>query len=139
MLNTTEDAEAADSKEDAELLKEVGADELGDAAQPYAWPLGHNVRPARQALGATGCYECHGENSLFFNAKLEPVGALPGQQTVAVATSSMQGVDMIRMSTWSQLFAGRESFKMAGIAALGLTILVTLCAIAINIGALWRR
>lgn len=137
-VRATASAEAKEG-ESTSLLNEIGSDALGEVAEPYAWPLGHNVRPARQSLGASGCYECHSDTSLFFNAKLEPVGALPGQQVAAVTSSSLQGVDMVRLSTWSQLFAGRESFKIAGIAALGLTILVTLCALAINIGASWRR
>lgn len=138
-VRATSAAENASEGASESLLQEVGANVLGDVAEPYAWPLGHNVRPARQSLGATGCYECHADSSLFFNAQLEPVGALPGQSTTAIATSELQGVDMVRLSTWSQLFAGRESFKIAGIAALGLTILVTLCALAINVGAIWRR
>jgi hypothetical protein len=37
------------------------------AAAPYAWALAHDVRPARQALGAKGCADCHaGDSTAFF-------------------------------------------------------------------------
>ena len=36
------------------------------AAQPYAWPIGHDVRPASQALGAGGCTDCHSPAAPFF-------------------------------------------------------------------------
>ena len=37
------------------------------AAQPYLWPLAHNVRPAAQALGVRYCTDCHAVDSpLFF-------------------------------------------------------------------------
>lgn len=36
------------------------------AAQPYSWPLGHDVRPAAQSLGANGCEDCHSTNSPFY-------------------------------------------------------------------------
>jgi hypothetical protein len=35
-------------------------------AQPYLWPLAHDVRPASQALGAKGCQECHDTSSALF-------------------------------------------------------------------------
>jgi len=37
-----------------------------EAAQPYSWPLGHNVRPAQQSLGVNGCGDCHTTDSNFF-------------------------------------------------------------------------
>jgi hypothetical protein len=35
-------------------------------AQPYLWPIGHDVRPASQALGANGCQDCHSKASPVF-------------------------------------------------------------------------
>jgi len=32
-------------------------------AQPYLWPIGHDVRPASEALGANGCQDCHSASS----------------------------------------------------------------------------
>jgi hypothetical protein len=36
------------------------------AAQPYLWPIAHNVRPAAQALGVRYCTDCHELRSPVF-------------------------------------------------------------------------
>jgi len=41
-----------------------------ESAKPYAWPFAHDVRSARQSLGAGGCTDCHSEKSGFFNARV---------------------------------------------------------------------
>jgi hypothetical protein len=120
-------------------IKMLEDEQLGEFAKPYAWPLAHNVRPARQALGATGCLECHSDGSTFFGATIQPVGLLPGQKTVAVKAHEMQGADMERLRTWNQLFAGRSVFKILGLIALGLTCVLTLSAVAWNLGSFVRR
>jgi len=35
-------------------------------ADPYAWPIAHNVRPATMALGSGGCTDCHSVDSPFY-------------------------------------------------------------------------
>ena len=36
------------------------------AAEPYLWPIGHNVRPAAQSLGIRYCTDCHAKDAPFF-------------------------------------------------------------------------
>jgi len=36
------------------------------AAKPYLWAIGHEVRPAAQALGVRYCTDCHGTSAPFF-------------------------------------------------------------------------
>ena len=36
------------------------------SAEPYAWPLAHNVRGAGQSLGVRDCTDCHADDSSFF-------------------------------------------------------------------------
>ena len=36
------------------------------AAEPYLWPVAHNVRPAAQALGVRYCTDCHATDSPVF-------------------------------------------------------------------------
>jgi len=36
------------------------------AAQPYLWPIAHNVRPAAQSLGIRYCTDCHATDGPFF-------------------------------------------------------------------------
>lgn len=118
-----------DGEEDITTLAE---EELGDAAEPYAWPLAHKVRPARQSLGASGCAECHSEDSLYFNAIVRPVGLLPGREVETVRTATLQGIDTNRLSRWNQLFAGRPIFKVLGLIAMALTALVAFAAFLNN-------
>ena len=37
-----------------------------EAAEPYLWPIGHNVRPAAQSLGVRYCTDCHATDAPFF-------------------------------------------------------------------------
>ncbi|MEZ6134384.1 MAG: hypothetical protein R3C53_05680 [Pirellulaceae bacterium] len=114
-------------------IKSVDAVVLGQHAAPYAWPLAHNVRPARQALGASGCVECHSDTSLFFQAEVQAVGLLPDQETLSSKVFQLQNADLVRLSRWNQLFGGRSLFKILGLIALGLTCLITLSAAAWNV------
>jgi hypothetical protein len=41
------------------------------AAEPYLWPLAHEVRPATRALGRRGCSDCHALNSPVTFGKVE--------------------------------------------------------------------
>ncbi|MBA7645291.1 hypothetical protein ES703_53046 [subsurface metagenome] len=36
------------------------------AAQPYLWPIAHDVRPAAQSLGVRYCTDCHATDAPFF-------------------------------------------------------------------------
>jgi len=49
-----------------ELIEEENA-----IAEPYLWPIAHNVRPAAQALGVRYCTDCHEEKSGFFFGKVK--------------------------------------------------------------------
>jgi len=120
-------------------LSQLNSSQLGDAAQPYAWPAAHAVRPARMALGATGCQECHGKESPFFFATVQPVGIVPGQNVEPIPIHQLQQADVERLTAWSQLFDGRSWFKLLGLTALGLTGFVVLSAFAVNLSDLWRN
>lgn len=127
------------ARKDDVSIEQVDTEALANAAAPYQWPIAHNVRPARQALGAESCLECHHDESLFFQTEIQPVGVLPDQQTVAIKAFDLQQPDMVRLSTWNQLFAGRASFKIAGLVVLLLTCLVVVSAMAWNLGSWFRR
>ncbi|MBN2320659.1 MAG: hypothetical protein JXR49_16385 [Acidobacteria bacterium] len=49
--------------ENSNIIMEEGH----QSAQPYLWPLAHDVRPASLSLGAAGCEDCHdSEAPIFF-------------------------------------------------------------------------
>lgn len=119
-------------------LKELSLAELGEAAQPYGWPTAHTVRPAQQSLGVNGCTECHGENANFFYAALTPISVLPGQEIQPVPVHQLQHVDIVRLSQWSKMFAGRSIFKVVSLALFGLTATILVAAVAVNLSSTWR-
>lgn len=43
------------------------------AAEPYSWPLAHDVRPAAQSLGLGGCGDCHAPDAPFLYGQVEGV------------------------------------------------------------------
>lgn len=47
-------------------------------AKPYRWALAHPVRPAREALGAGGCTDCHSSQSPFYFARIKADGSVEG-------------------------------------------------------------
>lgn len=113
-------------------LTQLEPSELGTAADPYVWPTAHAVRPARQALGATGCQECHSQQSDFFFAQVQPVGVVPSQETRSFPIHELQQPDLRRLASWNQLFVGRPQFKVFGWLALVITGFVALVTWSIN-------
>lgn len=58
------------------------------AAEPYYWPIAHDVRPAAQSLGSGGCDDCHSVNSAFNFGK---IGIRSPLTTVSQTEKSMSG------------------------------------------------
>jgi len=52
-------------------------------AQPYLWPIAHDVRPATQALGAKGCQDCHSTGAAVFFGKVAVDSPLPSERNAA--------------------------------------------------------
>ena len=68
---------------DSDLVAEKT--ELG---KPYAWPLAHDVRPAQQSLGISGCGDCHALEAAFEFASVQansPVRSAPQHDISMVA------------------------------------------------------
>jgi hypothetical protein len=85
-----------------------------DAARPYAWALAHNVRGAGQALGATGCTDCHSASAPVFDGKVRSETLLTG----ADATTTMN--DLRHESGTAALSAFAWTYPMR-------PVLVTIC------------
>ena len=115
-------------------VKVLTTQESGGAIEPYAWPMSHNVRPARQSLGVGGCTDCHSDESKFFFSDVQPVSLIPEQEVAITKVHQLQEVDVQKLQVWNQMFAGRSSFKIASLIALSLTCLITLSVLAWNIG-----
>jgi len=77
------------------------------AAAPYSWALAHDVRPARQALGARGCADCHGSDSPEFFGKVLARGPVDPANGTSSEMWALRGED----KTWIQAFALAFSFR----------------------------
>ncbi len=115
-------------------IEPIPTDELGEAAKPYAWPMAHDVRPARLSLGVQGCWECHSHDSAFFSSQITAAGTLPGFKTVSTPVHELQNLDMNRMKQWDTLFEGRTPFKLFAFLCLGLLSAIVLGSLAWGIG-----
>ncbi|MFV2068422.1 MAG: hypothetical protein ACC645_15740 [Pirellulales bacterium] len=114
-------------------LNEIGTDvELFDHAvtRPYAWPLAHDVRPARQALGVQGCTECHQKDAGLFTSRVTAVGPAPDDAPVERSMHEFAAYDTELLSAWENAFRWRALFKWFGFGALGVVALILLRGLA---------
>ncbi len=82
-----------------------------EAAKPYSWPIAHDVRPARLALGARGCADCHHENSGLFYTNLTALGPAPDPDPRSVKLTELNGLDDELMAAWDMAFETHNLFK----------------------------
>ena len=65
-----------------------------DAAEPYKWPIAHDVRPAAQSLGSNGrCADCHDKNSPFIFGRIEVDTPIKSAENQTVAMTEFGGLD----------------------------------------------
>jgi len=96
-------------------------------AQPYLWPLAHDVRPASQALGAKGCQDCHSEDAAIFFGNVAVDSPLAADRAARWKMirfeKDVQADDQLRLArTWRY----RPWLKGMGLVAAGLLLLFLL-------------
>jgi len=89
-------------------------------AAPYAWPIGHNVRPKTQSLGSVGCTDCHASDSAIFFGQVQPDSMIESEAPAAVAMYEFLGKDPTELRAWGTSYQFRPYFKIAAFAAAGL-------------------
>ncbi len=94
------------------------------AADPVSWPIAHDVRPARDALGARGCTECHAGDAPFVHGLLTAHTIVPDTQPPAQTMADAMGLDPVLVQTWETSFRGRDAFKWTSLAALSIAAMV---------------
>jgi len=87
------------------------------AARPYAWPFAHDVRPAGQSLGATGCAECHSKDSPIYFGTVTARGAVDFDRGVRKAMWELRGDDRLVASTFAWTFVFRPMLKYVSFAS----------------------
>jgi len=106
------------------------ADESGElietehpAAQPYSWPIAHNVRPVPQSLGAGYCEDCHSKNAPFFFGKVT-VDSPVKDTAKTVSMISFQDLNTGYMETFAAAFAARPLLKIIALGSAFIIIAV---------------
>jgi len=95
------------------------------AAAPYAWPTGHDVRPATQSLGAAArCTDCHAADAPFFFGEVRAESPALLGEPATVAMYTLEGEDPTTLKAWALSFEGRPYFKVVGFVAAGLVAAV---------------
>ena len=86
----------------------VVVSETHEAAEPYKWPIAHDVRPAAQSLGSNGrCADCHDKNAPFIFGEVEVDTPLNPADTQTVAMNQFGGLDR----NYYQMFAFTFLFR----------------------------
>lgn len=119
------------NEDQSDYLVQQGS-KFGNSVAPYHWPIGHDVRPARQSLGVNGCTECHSQDSPFFHGLVQAEATLPIVESEPANPVIYPVEDAYRLSLWNQLFAGRSAFKLVTIAIVSLIGLVVFSSLFTN-------
>ena len=111
------------------------------AAAPVSWPVGHDVRPARQARGAAPvkCADCHTPDSTFFLGKVAPTGPMADADVEPVPQAEFLGVCGCYHTVLGTTFGMRPLFKVFLWTVFGLLCLfaAAAAAVALNRFAKW--
>ena len=114
-----------------------------DAAGPVTWPLGHDVRPARQSLGVNGCKDCHRFGSPFLFRKAKGTGPLKTAHVKTIPANAFMHLDRPYQTLFGLSFVVRPLFKWVlflSILVLGsVLVLVVLLALGRLSGLIEKR
>lgn len=108
------------------------------AAEPYAWPLAHNVRGAGQSLGSGGCTDCHSADSPIAFGQVTADAAAALQSPLVKAMYEFQGRDPTTLKAWALSYKFRPMFKVVGFATAGVMAAVLLLYLFLGLAALCR-
>ena len=94
-------------------------------AQPYLWPLAHDVRPASQSLGVRGCQDCHSPGAPFFQGNVAVDSPLAWERAAPWKMHRFEKkLDIAYNTRLAQLWVFRSWLKTGGMLAAGLLLLL---------------
>ena len=96
------------------------------AANPVSWPLGHDVRPGSQSLGAKACTDCHSKEAPFFFAQVTPQGPLVTQAASVIPMHDFMALDGSFQKMFGLSFEIRTPLKIMLLIMSGVIALVLL-------------
>ena len=109
------------------------------AAEPYAWPLGHDVRPASQSLGVRGCADCHSSEGAIYFGQVAAIGPIKPEAAVITTNAELRGDSPALQRIWNLAFAGRTLMKILVFACAAVLIAVLLTYGVRTLGVLLSR
>ena len=81
------------------------------AAEPYLWPIAHDVRPAAQALGIRYCTDCHAADAPFFFGKVAVDSPVVSKHQDVKKMYDFQDIDVIYARAFAFSFVFRPWMK----------------------------
>ncbi|RJP30853.1 MAG: hypothetical protein C4527_08905 [Candidatus Omnitrophota bacterium] len=84
-----------------------------ETAEPYGWPIAHDVRPAAQSLGVRGCEDCHAVDAPFFFGDVIVDSPLVCERENVRTMIEFEELDAAYMKTLAATFVFRPWFKAA--------------------------
>jgi hypothetical protein len=96
------------------------------AAQPYMWPLAHNVRPAAQSLGVAHCEDCHATDAPFFFGKVAVDSPLESERKSVKEMIEFQGIDPVFTKAFAASFVFRPWLKVVVLGSCAIMVAVLL-------------
>ncbi len=108
------------------------------AAEPYMWPIAHNVRPAAQSLGVGKCTVCHSTNSAFFFGNVAADSPVSTLTAGGMKQYQFQGAPHSRTWAFAWSFVFRPWFKVVAIGSVAVIGVVLLLYALKALGAVAR-
>jgi hypothetical protein len=108
------------------------------AAAPYAWAIGHDVRPKAQSLGSVGCTDCHALGSSVFFGEVVADSTAETPAPLVKAMYEFEGKDPMELWAWGMSYLFRPMFKVVGFATAGVMAAVLLAYGLMGLVALAR-
>ena len=97
------------------------------SAQPYLWPIAHDVRPASLALGARGCQDCHDANApIFFGQVTVDTPLAAGRSETWQMSRFQKGLDPVYVADFAGSFRYRSWMKVSVVTAASILLLFAL-------------
>ncbi|MFO8012308.1 MAG: hypothetical protein R6X20_03275, partial [Phycisphaerae bacterium] len=111
-------------------------------AEPVAWPIAHNVRPAEYALGAgsgnAACTVCHGFDAAIVWGDVEKASPADLGDEETAPMYAFQGRDPLVQKAWAMSYVFRPIFKPVGFATAAVIAAVLLAYLVRGMAALAR-
>jgi hypothetical protein len=108
------------------------------AADPYAWPLAHDVRGAQQALGARGCTDCHSSGAPIFDSTVSSAALFTGANS-STPMHEMRGEPIGALSAFAGTYFLRSILIATGYTCATILLLVLISYGGRAVGSAARR